>query len=86
MPSTAEQPELLCNVLPTKPVIAWQYCFSCYSYPSMLYANKVIHSKKKKQIKETNKNPNSPTMKSRKTSSRNCEAAKTMEPEAAESK
>lgn len=25
MPSTAEQPELLCNVLPTKPVIAWQY-------------------------------------------------------------
>jgi len=60
MPSSAEQ-ELLCNFFPTKLVMAWQHCFFYYSHPSMLYANKVLHRKKKKIEETIKKKKNHPT-------------------------
>lgn len=58
-----------------------QSSLQCYMPTKLLIAKKPQTSKRNKQ-----ENPNIPTMKRRKTSSRNCEAAKTMEPEAADSK
>lgn len=66
MPSKADQPELLCNVLPTKPLMTCHHCFSCYSCPPTLHANKAIQAKKNLKETKKKKKPTAPQWKAEK--------------------
>jgi len=68
--TTTEEPETLCSAPPSEAAIAPQPCSSCYPHTSKQQANKSQQPHNRQQ----------------ETSSSSCEAARTMEPEAADSK
>lgn len=55
MPSTAEQPELHCRVLPIKPVMACNVASPAHLSLKCFVPTKLPIAKNPKQVKETNK-------------------------------